>query len=153
MYSETDLVVVKKQLKNTIILTVILALVFLIPALAFLLRKPQWMGAAFLSIGVCGIIFLWGVYGALVFNYYRFIRDILQGRKRETKGEVVEVASEPVYKDNRLLYYEILVHEEGEEDIDRILLYDNNKGKPEFEKGKKYSFRTFQNFIVNWEPL
>src|SRR5690554_3612722 len=104
MYTETDFTEIKEQLKKIIILVAGIFLIFFIPSVAFLLRKPQWIGATILSTGVCLAIFIWGVYGTLIYNYYRFIKDIMEGRTREMKGSVVKVTEEPVYKDNRLPY-------------------------------------------------
>ncbi|HHY82672.1 MAG TPA: hypothetical protein GX505_08335 [Clostridiales bacterium] len=152
MYKEIDFIEIKKQLNKMIILVAAIFFAFLIPSVAFMLRLPQWIGAVFLSVGVSLVIFIWGVYGTPTLNYYRYIKDIMEGRIRETKGIVANIAQEPVYKDNRLLYYEILIND-LEDDVERVLLYDENKGKPNLEVGSKYLFRTFQNFITNIESL
>ena len=148
MYHESDYTEIKKQVKQTIIITAVIALIFIIPAIAFLLRKPQWIGATFLSVGICLSIFIWGVYGTPVYSYYRYIRDILEGRTRETTGKVIRIAEEPVYKDNRLLFYEVIV-EDAADGVERILLLDENKGKPQLQIGSRYFFRTHQNFIIH----
>ena len=147
MYTETDFLDVRKQLRKMILLTVVLSLVFIIPAVAFMLRRPQWIGAAFLTVGVCLILFLWGVFGIPIYYYYHFIRDIFEGRTRKVKGLVTKVEEGPVYKDNRLLYYQIWFRDD-EDKKERILLFDENKGKPSVQAGKQYSFQTHENFII-----
>jgi hypothetical protein len=147
VYNETDYIEVREQRKKIMLLTAGIFLAFLIPAIAFLLRKPQWIGATFLSVGVCLAIFVWGVYGTPIYSYHRFIRDIMEGRTRELKGRVMQVAERPIYKDNRLLYYEIVVMD-MEDEVERVVLYDNNKGEPPLEVGRSYTFGIHQNFIV-----
>jgi hypothetical protein len=147
MYTESDFLEVKKQLKKMLLLTVILLLAFIVPAIAFMLRMPQWIGATFLTAGICIAIFLWGVFGTPIYHYYHFLKDIFEGRTREMKGRVTKVEEEPVYKDNRLLYYQVWMidDEDGEE---RILLFDDNKGKPSVQEEKHYSFRIHESFIT-----
>ena len=93
-YNENDFTEIKGQLRKIIILVLFIALVFIITAIAFLLRKPQWMGATFLSVGVCLSIFVWGVYGTPIYSYYRFIKDIKEGRTREISGKVTNITDE-----------------------------------------------------------
>lgn len=146
-YNENDFTEIKGQLRKIIILVLFIALIFIITAIAFLLRKPQWMGATFLSVGVCLSIFVWGVYGTPIYSYYRFIKDIKEGRTREISGKVTNITDEPVYKDNRLLYYEVTLNDD-KDGVERVLLYDGNMGKPPFEVGSNYYFRTHQNYII-----
>ena len=147
MYTEADLADVKKQLNKMLFLTVILLLAFIVPAVVFMLRQPQWIGATFLTVGICIVIFLWGVFGIPIYRYYHFLRDIFEGRTREIGGKVTKVEEEPVYKDNRLLYYQVWMidDEDGEE---RMLLFDDNKGKPSVQEGKHYIFRIHESFIT-----
>jgi hypothetical protein len=147
MYNNTDLVEARNQLLKMVLLVLGIFLVIFIPSVAFLLRKPQWMGASVLTAGVCIATFLWGVWGTPTYYYYRFVKDINEGRNREMSGRVFKVEERPVYKDNRLLYYQIWVvdDEDGEE---RILLYDDNKGIPPIQADRNYTFRIHENFII-----
>ncbi|NLB42337.1 MAG: hypothetical protein GX815_08765 [Clostridiales bacterium] len=146
-YNENDFTEVKGQFRKIVILVVMIALVFIITAIAFLLRQPQWIGATFLSVGVCLSIFVWGVYGTPIYSYYRYMKDIKEGRTQEIRGKVINVTDEPVYKDNRLLYYEITLEDE-KDGVERLLLFDGNVGKPPYEVGSNYHFHTHQNYII-----
>jgi hypothetical protein len=150
VYSETDFTEVRGQLKKVILLSAGILLVFIILTTAFLLRQPQWIGATVLSAGVCLAVFIWGVFGTPTYSYYHYIKDIAEGRTREMKGSVVKLTDTPVYKDNRLLFYEVLVKDQ-EDGIEKVLLFDENKGKPELHIGRAYTFRTHQNFIIHLE--
>lgn len=152
MYTETDFTEVKQQFKKIIILSAGILFAFIILTVAFLLRRPTWIGATVLSIGVCLAVFIWGVYGTPTYNYYRYLKDIMEGRTREMRGRVVKVADAPVYKDNRLLFYEVVVKDE-EDGIEKILLYDDNKGRPELNVDRSYFFRTHQSFVIHIAKL
>jgi hypothetical protein len=149
-YNDNDFTEVKGQVRKITLLVVVIALIFIITAIAFLLRKPQWIGATFLSIGVCLSIFIWGVYGTPILSYYRYIKDIKEGRTQEVRGKVLNISDEPVYKDNRLLFYEVTLMDE-KDGVERLLLFDDNIGKPPFEVGSDYHFRTHQNYIIQAE--
>ncbi len=146
MYSEEEQLQVQKQFKSNLITTILVLVLFLTAALAFMTRLEQWIGAVFLSVGVCISLFLLLVYTLPVWYYYRFVTDIVNGRSREIQARVVRVADEPVYKDNKLLYYEVIVLED---DIERMLLFDANKGRPEIKQGEIAIFRIHENFIIN----
>ena len=82
------------------------------------------------------------------YNYYRYIKDIREGRAKELRGKVVEITDEPVYKDNRLLFYEITL-KDAKDGVEKLILFDGNKGKPPLETGSNYSFRSHQNYIIH----
>jgi hypothetical protein len=146
MYSETDRIAVLKQLKKTAGLILGVLLLFLIVAFVFMTQWPTWIGTVFLLVGVCFSVFFWGIYGTPTLAYYRFVRDIVTGRSHEVACYVKKVSEEPVYKDNKLFYYEVWVDEEG---IERVLLYDMNKGKPEIVPERDYTFKIHENYIID----
>lgn len=147
MYTEMDLADVKKQLKKMLLLILAILLAIIVPSIVFLLRKPVWIGTTILAIGVCIAIFLWGVFGTPTYSYYRYLTDIFEGRTREIKGKVVRAEDKPIYKDNRLLFYEVWIIDD-EETEERVLLFDDNKGKPGVQTGRHYDFRIHENFIT-----
>ncbi|HOB19960.1 MAG TPA: hypothetical protein PK830_01090 [Candidatus Atribacteria bacterium] len=146
MYSEEEQLQVHKQFKSNLITAILVLVLFLAIALAFMTRLEQWIGAVFLSVGVCISLFLLLIYTLPVWYYYRFVSDIVNGRSREIQARVIRVADKPVYKDNKLLYYEVIVIED---DVERMLLFDANKGRPEVKQGDMAIFRIHENFIVN----
>ncbi len=149
MYTETDLEAVSKQLKRAVTFVAGILFVFLTTAFIFMTQWPAWIGTGFLMIGVCFNIFLWGMYGNPVLAYYRFVKDIVTGRTREMTGKVAWVGDQPIYKDNKLFYYEVWLDDEG---VERVLYYDMNKGTPNVEPGVTYHFRIHENYVVEIMP-
>lgn len=146
MYSEQDLQEVQHQLKRISIRVGIIFLLFLVGSIILANSINNKLGMVVLILGVCLNVFIWGMYGTPVLAYYRFLKDILTGRLRMETGLVKRVDSKPVYKDNKLFYYEIWIDEDGTE---RMLLSDANKPFPNIQEGKKYQFQVFQNFITD----
>jgi len=145
MYSNDEKTLVGKQFKKYLLLSIAIVVAFAILAFAFMARLAQWKGALFLSVGVCIGIFILTIYAFPIRAYYRFISDILRGQSREIRVPIIKVSDQPVYKDNKLLFYEISTLEE---DVERMLLFDANKGKPDLNVGDEVVFRIYENYII-----
>jgi hypothetical protein len=146
VYSQEDLQQSGKQLKRIFFIIGIILVFFLIISIVLANIVDNALGMVVLLVGICIDIFIWGVYGNQVLAYYRFLKDILTGRQRVEAGVVKSVGTQPVYKDNKLFYYEVLIENDGTE---LMLLVDANKPLPNFHIGKRYEFKVSQNFILD----
>lgn len=146
MYREEDLQQTGKQLKKVILVMGAVLVAFLAISIALASLVNNTLGLIVLLIGICLDIFIWGVYGSQILAYYRFLRDMFTGRQRVESGVVKRVGNQPVYKDNKLYYYEVLIENDG---VERILLVDANKPLPDIQVGQKYEFKVFQNFVID----
>lgn len=146
MYREEDLQQTGKQLKKVILVMSAVLVAFLAISIALASLVNNTLGLIVLLIGICLDIFIWGVYGSQILAYYRFLRDMFTGRQRVESGVVKRVGNQPVYKDNKLYYYEVLIENDG---VERILLVDANKPMPDIQVGQKYEFKVFQNFVID----
>ncbi len=146
MYSQEDLQQTAKQLKRIILLLACVLIAFLVISIALAKMVNNTLGMIILLIGVCLDIYIWGLYGSQVLAYYRFLGDMFTGRQRVEAGVVKRVGTQPVYKDNKLYYYEVLIENDGTE---QILLVDANKPLPNIQVGQKYEFKVFQNFVID----
>jgi len=146
VYREEDLQQTGKQLKKVILVMSAVLVAFLAISIALASLVNNTLGLIVLLIGICLDIFIWGVYGSQILAYYRFLRDMFTGRQRVESGVVKRVGNQPVYKDNKLYYYEVLIENDG---VERILLVDANKPLPDIQVGQKYEFKVFQNFVID----
>nr|PZN10325.1 MAG: hypothetical protein DIU64_06320 [Caldicoprobacter oshimai] len=146
MYSQEDLQQTGKQLKRIIILLGAVLIAFLVISIALANMVNNTLGMIILLIGICLDIFIWGLYGSQVLAYYRFLGDMFTGRQRVESGVVKRVGTQPVYKDNKLYYYEVLIENDG---VEQMLLVDANKPLPNIQVGQKYEFKVFQNFVID----
>jgi len=146
VYREEDLQQTGKQLKKVILVMSAVLVAFLAISIALASLVNNTLGLIVLLIGICLDIFIWGVYGSQILAYYRFLRDMFTGRQRVESGVVKRVGNQPVYKDNKLYYYEVLIENDG---VERILLVDANKPMPDIQVGQRYEFKVFQNFVID----
>ncbi len=146
MYSQEDIQQSWRQLKRIIILLAAILIAFLLISIALAIMVDNTLGMIILLVGICLDIFIWGLYGSQVLAYYRFLSDMFTGRQRVESGVVKSVGTQPVYKDNKLYYYEVLIENDGTE---QILLMDANKPLPHLYIGRRYEFKVFQNFVID----
>jgi len=146
VYREEDLQQTGKQLKKVILVMSAVLVAFLAISIALASLVNNTLGLIVLLIGICLDIFIWGVYGSQILAYYRFLGDMFTGRQRVESGVVKRVGNQPVYKDNKLYYYEVLIENDG---VERILLVDANKPMPDIQVGQRYEFKVFQNFVID----
>ena len=81
---------------------------------------------------------------------YKYIKDLVTGRSREIQGLVKDVSDHPVYKDNKLYYYEVIIEED---EIERILLLDDQKDWPSLDINKVYKFEIHENYVKDLQPI
>jgi len=144
MFDDSLLHQVLRQLKGTILKVSVVFVVSVILSVLTAVFFSSNLGMFVMIAGICLCIFLWGIYGTPVLNYYNYIKDISIGRSRSIHGIVKKVGTRPVYKDNKLFYYELLIDEKGEE---RLLLMDANRPFMKFEENHPYTFEIHENYI------
>jgi len=147
VYSKDDLIAVKGQITKFLLLLLGIFAIFLTAAI-LAKKSSENLGMIIIVIGVCIDIFIWGMFTAPMVAYYRYLRDVTTGRSRVITGVVKKVGKEPVYKDNKLFYYEVLIEEDG---IERILLLDNQKQWPEISAGQTYDFVIHENYVLTFK--
>ncbi|MGI5852632.1 MAG: hypothetical protein GX340_08260 [Clostridiales bacterium] len=150
MYRQEDFDSIKKQFTRITTLMFAGLIFFIISSIVIANRVENWVGMIFLLVGICVEIFVWGVFAAPIFSYYRFIRDLVTGRTREIEGLVKGLSTDPVYKDNKLYFYEINIEEDG---IERVLLLDDQKEWPQIHINSLYRFEIHENFITDFTPV
>jgi len=146
MYDFKLLQQVTHQVKMTLIAVSGMFIISLISSILTASTVSNNLGMIILVAGVCLCIFIWGIYGAPVLNYYYFLKDITAGRSRHIKGIVKKIGESPVYKDSKLYFYEVLIDEDGEE---RLLLIDANTPKDIVKENERYLFCIHENYIKN----
>jgi len=146
MYDEKLLQRVMHQIKVTIFVVSVIFVLSLVLSVLIAYAFSGNLGMALLTLGICLCIFVWGVYGTPVVNYYSFAKDMTSGRSRTIDGTVTKVGVTPVYKDNKLYFYEVLIVETGEE---RLLLNDANSPIEGIEENQRCLFDIHENYIKN----
>ncbi|AEE96361.1 hypothetical protein [Mahella australiensis] len=148
MYSQEDLKKLSGRVKTIVIITAVIFIGFLIAAIYVAVNNAQWIGQLILIIGVCIDIFIWGIKATPTLCYRGFVKEILTGLSRTERGRVISISDEPVYKDNRLFYYEVLIMQD--DGTQRILLLDVYKNAQDLREGAKYDFKIHDNYIIDY---
>ena len=153
MYTRDDFDALRKQVLTWAIILIGIFGVFLAVALLVSKNISNPLGLFILVIGVCVDEFIWGVYLRPVVTYRKFVREILTGRERQKRGYVVDIGERPVYKDNKLFYYEVFIQDDESNDISQMLLLDSNKEIQGIKNENWYDFNLYQNYIIGVNPV
>ncbi len=149
-YSQQDLDNITKQFRNALIILLAILLGFIVISVFIANLIANKLGMVVMVVGVCITIFFGGMYVNPVYAYYKFIKDLVTGRSREIQGLVKAVSDHPVYKDNKLFYYEVTIEED---EIERVLLLDDQKDWPKIDTNKLYKFEIHENFVKNLQQI
>lgn len=144
MYSDQDLKEITSQMKKVLILLICGLGFFIVISIVIAKLTSNRIGMAFMIFGTCVEVFVLGMYGTPIFAYYRFIRDLTTGRSRNIDGLIKDITDKPIYKDNKLYFYEVTVEEDG---VERILLLDQQKDWPTININRRYDFQIYENVI------
>lgn len=149
MYDEQDFGNISKQLKRILILLFSILAFFIVISIVIAKLVNNRLGMVVMLLGVCVDVFILGMYVTPIFSYYGFIKDLATGRSRKIEGLVKGISEKPVYKDNKLFYYELKIVEDG---VERVLLLDDQKEWPNINVDRRYGFQIHENFVINlWE--
>lgn len=150
MYSEQDFKDIAKQLKTVIILLIAGLIFFIFISILVANLVTNRAGMIIMVLGVCIEVFILGMYATPIFAYYRFIKDLVMGRSRQINGLVRSVSDRPIYKDNKLYFYEVTIEED---EVERVLLWDQQKDWPPINVNRHYSFQIHENFIKDLKQI
>ncbi len=146
MYDDIILQKIVHQIKVTMLVVFVTFILSIVLSVLIASAFSGNLGMVLLTLGVCLCIFIWGVYGTPVINYYSFVKDMTTGRSRTVDGTVKKIGATPLYKDNKLYFYEILIDEAGEE---RLLLKDANFPIEGINENQRFLFNIHENYIKN----
>ena len=149
-YNQQDLDSITRQLKRVIALLAAIIIISLIISIFIAKMVTNKLGMMAMVVGVCIAIFFWGMYVNPIHAYCRFIRDLVTGRSREIQGLVKDVSEYPVYKDNKLYYYEVTIEED---DVERVLLLDDQKDWPNININRLYNFVIHENYVKDLHQI
>ncbi len=138
MYKTNDWEENNRQLKRRLLALLIPLALFLAGIVVSLLPdvRLQWLTILLTILGGAMVIFCYGMFLSPVLSYSRHLKNVLEGRKRETTGRLTEVGSQSCFREG-VEYYPMTVNvgEKGDAADDRLFYYDVHKGMPPFEPG------------------
>ncbi|MBE5776354.1 MAG: hypothetical protein E7326_02455 [Clostridiales bacterium] len=151
MYTEQDYQANRKQLTNRLIAAGIPAVLLLAVVIASFVIRIKWLTMlSTIILCVCGLF----VYSMLLFPviaYGRHLHDVLYGRTHTM------TAAFKALEDNRVLrdgveFYPVIVNvgRMDDEEDDRLLYFDANLSRPQWQIGDSLNFVIHDKSIGNW---
>ena len=116
--------------------------------------RISWPG--YVAAGVCtaAIVFIYGLFGARINAYRKFLRDIYQGLEREMTGTITDIEETLSVSNNlefSVVHLAAEVDTRNEADCGRVLHYDPVKAPIPFEAGQRVRLLLFGNNIKGYE--
>ncbi len=138
MYQTSDLEENRQQLKRRL-LALLLPMVLLIAGIVVSLLpdiRLQWLTILLTILGGAAVIFCYGIFIHPVLSYGRHLKNVLEGRRRETTGRLSEFSSQSCFREG-VEYYPMVINtgDKGDEADDRLFYYDVHKGMPPYKPG------------------
>ena len=95
-------------------------------------------------------VFVYGMYVSPLHRYTNYLNDAVMGTKHKVTCVIKSISQKPVYKDNKLYFYEITVNA-CKEEYDRLYLFDANVELPSIHVEDVVNIIYYENFIVGIE--
>lgn len=138
MYQTSDWEENRNQLKRRLLALLIPMIPLLGGIVVSLLPniRLQWLTILLTILGGAMAIFCYGMFISPVVSYGRHLKNVLDGRKRETTGCLTQFASQSCFREG-VEYYPMTINvgDKCEEEDDRLFYYDVHKGMPPYKPG------------------
>ncbi len=155
MYLTSDRQENRQQLKRRLLALLIPMALFLAGIVVSLLPniRLQWLTTLLTIAGGAMAIFCYGVFISPVVSYGRHLRNVLDGRKRETTGRLTDFSSQSCFREG-VEYYPMTINigVKGEEADDRLFYYDVHKGTPPFKPGDMITVVSHDKAVADIRP-
>ena len=138
MYQISDWEENRHQLKRRLLALLIPLIFFLAGIAVSLLRniRLQWLTMLLTILGGAMVLFCYGMFISPVLNYGRHLKNVLEGRKKETEGCLIEISSQSCIREG-VEYYSMVINigDKSDEADDRLFYFDVHKGMPPYKPG------------------
>ncbi len=140
MYQQKDRDENQHQLKRRLLALSVPMVFFLAGITVSLLPnvRMQWLTILLTILGGAMVLFCYGMFLSPIVHYGRHLKNVLDGRKRETTGLVKEIASQSCIREG-VEYYPMTINvgEKNDEADDRLFYFDAHKGTPPITPGDR----------------
>jgi hypothetical protein len=138
LYQTSDWEENRNQLKRRLLALLIPMIPLLAGIVVSLLPniRLQWLTILLTILGGAVAIFCYGMFISPVVSYGRHLKNVLEGRTRETTGRLTEFSSQSCFREG-VEYYPMTINigDKGEEKDDRLFYYDVHKEMPPVKPG------------------
>ncbi len=152
MYTENDFRCAEKQSKLRLALLILLACVFFAGMILMNRLRIQAASMAVAGGGFVLVYFLWSFKVSPWISYNRYLREMKNGRKRDTECDFVSFETETRMRDG-VEVHELIVKVGEEEEDERLFYWDADKKNPEFHEGDRLLITSYGNYVVDLKVL
>lgn len=146
LYTDEDQLTLRRQLTNRILID---AAIFLIPfaigVVIMYTSRREWLSVLLSMLGLFGAIFYTGMCLSPFLSYWRFLRDIRNGRSRSFRGELLREESGSLREGIRC---RTLYFSDDEKPGEERLCYLDREKEYAFVTGCKYEITTHGQSII-----
>ena len=145
MYTEEDKIRAKQGLTKMLVINVIIFLGTLALAVAGMVLRYQWLAMGGLALCLCATYCFLSVKTTPWYKYYKFIKDMFEGRSRETVGDFVECSDEIRLADGVQVHDFLVKPDDQEENL--LYYWDDDKPRMQFKPGDRVKVTSFGRFV------
>ena len=153
LYSEADYESIKTQLKKRQLLICIpFFLCIVLTLFLAVIRVNQIIVMALTIVSAGALIFCQGLFIHPINCYRKHIDNVLHGKTHTVKGLFKEMEPDSVIREG-VDYYPLIVNvgSSNDEKDDRLLYFDANLPRPDWQVGEYLSFRAHDKAVGAWE--
>lgn len=148
MYSEKDYSEARKAMIIRIVIGSLLIAAIAAALIVFTRMRMLAVSMIVCCVLFCVTFFYWSVKLMPHIRYNIFLRDIRQGRRRETECSFVSFSEGVVIRDG-VQVHEMIVRVDDTEDGERLFYWDDDKARPDYAEGQALKIESFGNYIVS----
>ena len=150
MYTKEDQLRAKSGLIRMILFNLAILLLTLAIAAAGLVLRLQWLAMLGTVLCLCLTYGFFTLQTQPWIRYFRFIRDMFEGRSRDTVGAFVECSDEIRLADGVEVHDFLLKPDDQEENL--LYYWDDDKPRRSFTPGQRIRVTSFGRFVRDAVP-
>jgi hypothetical protein len=148
MYTETEFSGAGKALKRFILLFAAFALIMLGLMAYALIVRIDWLVYAAAGVLVAGLLFSWGNFGARLYCWNRFLKEMRRGLDREAEGVIASIDEDETTKEGlEFRALRLLTGESSDKAGGRLLYVDSSRFPLKVQPGERIRCRIYGNYI------
>jgi len=152
IYSVSDIKSTEKQYIKSLIFLGVFIFLMLAASIVLGLFKYVTEGTIVIVAACIISIFVYGMYVSPLHRYTNYLSEVITGTKHKVTCVIKSISQKPIYKDNKLYFYEITVNVYNNE-FDRLYLFDANVDLPDIHVEDEVNIVYYENFIVGIESF
>lgn len=150
MYTDQDYQRTKKQVILRLCVLLLIAAAFAAGCGLCIARRIRWLNLLLSAVGAMCAATYFSLYFQPWFKYFRYLRDIREGRSHENTAAFLSISDQTTLRDG-VAMHDVVVSLTGDlenEEDRRLFFWDDDKPFPALSAGTPVRIRSFGNYII-----